>query len=222
MDLVKISGNIEKRAGTENAVALNVSSHTVGKVDHGLSWVCLVCVVVDNRGLVEGIVGTHWIQALIPVNMASQVSINLVLEQDAFESIADIGLVRGDLGAVHRAMTHDNDPRSLGAVDAGQILLEPLELLVGGVGLPVTTVNGTEWAGVSDEGLALGGQGLVGLFVADEWPRWAVWEIGLGLDRDKVANTVVERVPEVADTTTLSSWHAESMLIGSEISSFVS
>lgn len=115
-------------------------------------------------------------------------------------------------------MAHNDKPWGLGAVDGSQILEEPLVLLVVLV-LSNVAVDCTEWATVGDESLAFGGVGLVALDIAGERPLWAVWEVGLTIDGNEMSQTVIEGVPEVANTTSLGSGHAESVLVGGEITS---
>jgi len=49
---------------------------------------------------------------------------------------------------------HSNDPRGSGAINLGEILLEPLDLTVGSVVAPAS-IDGTEWTSIGDEGFAL-------------------------------------------------------------------
>ena len=114
-------------------------------------------------------------------------------------------------------MAHGDDPRGLGAVDGGEILLKPLVL---GVGLGVGVVGqGAEWTAVGDVSLALGrGIGACALGVTDERPLRAVCEIGLTVKGDEMGKTVVKRVPHVSNTAGLLAGHAEAMLVGSEVS----
>lgn len=130
-------------------------------------------------------------------------------------------LVGGVCRAVHGTVTHGNDPGSLLAVHALQILLQPLVLLIGLVVLDAA-VDSTEGTTVSDEGLGLLGVGLVAGEILSKGPLGAVGEVGFTVDGDEVGKTVVERVPEVADTAGLLTGHAETVLVGSEVSMHLS
>lgn len=86
-------------------------------------------------------------------------------------------------------MQANNNPRGFFAVDTGKILLKPLNLFVGI----------SERAAVSPR---------IG---ASKFIRGlnAHWEVSLGVDGDKMRETVVEGVPEVAIATRFIGWHAE-------------
>ena len=202
-------------------MALNVSGHTVDDVSHRLALVDIVGVVVLDGRSVDGSVTAEGQKTLVPVDVTSEVGIDTVLKHEGLECVTNVLLVGRDLGAVHWAVTVDEDPWSLAAVYAGKILGEPVVLLVGLVGVDAA-VDVAEWTTVSDECLVLGWEGLVASKVASEWVLWAVWEVGLGVDADEVGKAVVERVPEVADTTTLGTWHAEAVLEGGEVSMLIS
>lgn len=115
-------------------------------------------------------------------------------------------------------MPIDEDPWSLFAVDLGEILGQPLILLISLVVFPVVAIDTAEGTTVGNEGLGFSGKGLVALDVADKGPFGTVCEVCLGVDADEVGETVVERVPEVTDTATFDSGHAESVLEGCEVS----
>lgn len=117
-------------------------------------------------------------------------------------------------------MGHGDDPGGLGAVDGGEVVLEPLVL---GVGLGVGVVSqGTEGAAVGDEGLALGGVLALALGITNEGPLRAEGEVGLAVERDEVREPVVERVPHIADAAGLIAGHAEAVLVGREVSIIIS
>jgi len=85
---------------------------------------------------------------------------------------------------------HGNDPGSLGAVDGSKILREPVDLLEGGV-VGVASVDVTEWTTVSNKGLLLCREGLVGQCadVSNEGVFWGL--IALRLENAKIAYRIV-------------------------------
>lgn len=195
----------------------DISSHSVDDVSDRFAFVGVVGIVVFDGSSVDGAVGAKRKEAFVPVNVAGEVSIDAVFEHQFFESVADVLLVGGGLTAVHGAMAVDEDPGSLFAVDGGEIFGQPLVLLVGFVVFPVVVVDATERTAVGDEGLCFGRQSLVAFDVTDEGPFGAVGEVRLGVDTDEMGETVVEGVPEVADTATFLSGHAEAVLEGCEV-----
>jgi hypothetical protein len=102
-----------------------------------------------------------------------------------------------------------------------KILSQPLVLLISLVIFPVVAINATERTAVCDEGLSLGRESLVALDITDKRPLGTVCKVCLGVDADEVGKTIVEGVPEVTNTTTLDSGHAESMLEGCEVSTII-
>lgn len=140
-----------------------------------------------------------------------------MLQHQTFKRIADIGLVRRRLGAVHGPVTHDNDPGRLGTVHTGEIIGEPLILLVVLLGLPAA-VNGAEGSAVGDVRLVLRRVRLIAGEVAHKRPLGTIWVVGLAVDGDEVGQAVVERVPKIADAARLCTGHAEAVLIGSVVS----
>lgn len=113
-------------------------------------------------------------------------------------------------------MAHHNNPRSQRAVDACQIGLEPLVLLIGLVVIDAT-INTTKWAAVGNVGLALLRESLVAAKIASEWVFGALGEIGLTVKSDEVCQSVIERVPEVANTTSQITRAPETILVSSEV-----
>lgn len=205
-------------AGAELRVALDIAGHAVDNVGHGLAGVGLVSVVVDDGGGVDLAVSERE-KALVPVDVTGEVSVDAILEHKSLEGGADMLLVGRVGGAVHGSVAHDDDPGSLGAVDTLEVLLQPLVLLVGlGVG---HVGNAAEGTAVSDVGLRLRGVSLVAGEILGERPLGAVGVVGFSVHRDKVGETVVEGVPEVADTAGLLTGHAETVLVGSEVSTTV-
>lgn len=118
-------------------------------------------------------------------------------------------------------MAHGNDPWSLGSIDAIKIPGQPLIL---GIGLVVVVVamHSTKWSTISHVGLVSRGQCLVALDVPCEGPLRTTGIIGFAVDGDKVSKTVVEGVPEIANTASFGSRHTETVLVGSEVSVVVS
>lgn len=127
--LVEHSGVVQSCIGVDAAVRLDVASHTVHNRGQGLAGTGRICVVVDNVRADNGQV-VHWPDALVPVDVASEVSVNVVFEQNWLEGVAHVGLVRGDLRTVHGTMSHSEDPRRRCAVDRCKVLSQPGELLV--------------------------------------------------------------------------------------------
>lgn len=158
-----------------------------------------------------------WFDDDLPRN----VRVNTVLEHQALKCLADMQLVRGVGRAVHGTVAHGNDPGSLLAVHALQIILQPLVLLIR-LGVLDAAVDSTEGTTVSDEGLRLLGVGLVAGEILGKGPLGAVGEVGFTVDGDEVGEAVVERVPEVADTAGLLTGHAETVLVSSEVSMHLS
>lgn len=114
-------------------------------------------------------------------------------------------------------MAHHKDPRRLLAVDAGQVLLQPLDLLVGLVVLPLVVGDLAKGAGVGDEGLVLRRQGLAAGQVAQEGILGRVGIVRLAVDRDEVSQSIVEGIPEVAHASRLGARHAETVLVGGKV-----
>jgi hypothetical protein len=215
--LVQHIGDIQLRlVATKHTVTLNVARHTVDDVRHGDPRVRVVGVVVLDRRHVDRALA-HGEHALVPVDVAGEVGVYAVLQEQAFERVAHVLLVGGGLGAVHWPVAHGEDPGRLFAVDAGQVFGEPLVLFVVLVVFPAA-VHGAERAAVGDEGLLLGGESFISFEVACEGPFGAVSEVGFAVQGDEVGEAVVEGVPEVADSAGLLARHAEAVLVGGEVS----
>ena len=201
----------------QHAVTLNVACHTVDNMRHRNARVGVVRILVLDRSLVDRAVDAKGEQTLVPVDVAGEVSVNAVLEEQALERGAQVFLVGCCFGAVHWPVAHGEDPRSFLAVDAGEIFGEPLVLLVGLV-VFVATGHCAEGAAVGDESFACGGKGLVAFDIVGERFLWAVGEVGFAVEGDEVCEAVVEGVPEVADSAGLLAGHAEAVLVGGEVS----
>lgn len=206
VDLVENSGDVESRVS--RAVAFNVSSSTVDDVSYCLSRVREVCVVVDNGRVVNGVV-TDREHSLIPMNVSrlgfnvsfnldqynyhqetDHVSINTILEQKTLESVADVLLVGRNFGRVHGPVRHSNDPWGSGAVNLGEILLEPLNLAVGGIVAPAP-VDSTEWTRIGNEGFALLRESLIlAADITGERPLRRVSKVSLTIKRNEVGISV--------------------------------
>ena len=117
-------------------------------------------------------------------------------------------------------MTYDNDPRSLGTVDASEILGQPLVLSIGSDVL-VAAINSTKWPTVGNIGLAFRGVGLITREVSYKGILRAIGEVGLTVHSDKVGKTVVKGVPKVTYTASFGSWHSEAVLVGRKVSDIV-
>jgi hypothetical protein len=117
-------------------------------------------------------------------------------------------------------VAHDNDPRSLGTVDAGEILSQPLVLSICSV-VFVAAINSTKWPTVGNICLAFRGVGLIAREVSYEGILRAIGEVGLAIQGDKVGKTVVKGVPKVAYTASFGSWHSETVLVGRKVSDIV-
>lgn len=217
--LVQHGGDVEDLlAGVQDAVALQVAGHAVDDVSQGLAGSAVVGVVVDDALGDDGAVGAERLETLVPVDVAGEVGVNVVLEQEGLEGVADVALVRGSLGGVHGTMAHGNDPGGLLAVDGGKVLCEPLVLLVSLGVLVLVVVDLAEGARIGDKGLVLRGQDVLAADITDERPFGGVGEVGLTVNGDEVRETIVERVPEVANTASLSTRHAETVDVGGEVS----
>ena len=219
ISLVQNGSDVKNRlVCVQSAVRLNVASHTVDNVNHRLALIGVISVVILDGSSIDGTVATKREKALVPMNVTSKVSIHTILEHQCLECIANIALVGSGLTAVHGSVAIDEDPRSLAAVNLGEILGQPLILLISLVVFPIVAVDTTEGTAVGDEGLSLSGKSLVTFDVTDKWPLRTVCKVCLGVDADEVGKTVIERVPEVADATALDSGHAESVLEGGKVS----
>lgn len=134
--------------------------------------------VVKTVGV--GLVVIHGCEALIVVDMTKDGKIDVVLVKSGLEGV--LALPADILSAgVPWSVTSNNDPRSLATVNGGQILVEPIDLLIGirteRLGIFVTR---TVWLIRSNNTVA---------------------EVGFGVDLDKMDHAVVVRVPHVFFTT---------------------
>lgn len=117
-------------------------------------------------------------------------------------------------------MRHDKDPGSKGTVNLLQVRLEPLILLVS---LVVAIVADTaKWTTIGDVSFIFLRVSLIPTEVASERPFGAVDKVGLTIESNEVGQTVVEGIPEVANTTGFITGVPETMLISSEVSTQVS
>lgn len=140
---------------------------------HRFSGVGVISVIADDRLLVDLSIHIKRIQSLVPVNMASQIHINTMIDQDFLKGVSHVLLIRGSLRAIHRTMCHCDNPWSLISIDFGEIFLQPVVLFVRFV-LSVVTLDIAEWSAVGDVGVLL--LWLIGLAVGlcDEWILWAI------------------------------------------------
>ena len=215
---IQHSSNVENGlVRRQFTMRFDISSHSIDDVSDRFAFVGVVSVVILDGSSVDGAVGAKGEETLVPMDVAGKVSIDAVFEHQLFESVADVLLVGGRLTAVHGTMTIDEDPGSLFAVDGSEIFGQPLVLFISFVVFPVVVVDATERTAVGDEGLCFGRQSLVAFDVTGEGPFGAVGEVRLGVDTDEMGETVVEGVPEVADTATFLSGHAEAVLEGCEV-----
>lgn len=113
----------EALARTELRVTLNITSHTVDNVSDRLPGVGTVCILVEDRAAVEGAVTAHGPHTLVPVDVAGEIGINAMFQEQLFECVTEMHHVGGVGGRVHGAMAHDENPGGLLAVDAFQVLL---------------------------------------------------------------------------------------------------
>lgn len=129
-------------------MCLDVSCHTVDNVSEGFTGVGLVSVVVDDGCRVNGAVCAERPEAFVPVDVARDVQVNSIFEEQSLKSISHGHLVAGDGSRVHGTMGTGNNPRGLRAIDCSKIGLHPLVLLVSRVVECVVTpaLNVTEWA----------------------------------------------------------------------------
>lgn len=162
----------------KSAMALNIASHAVHNVDHRLAWACFVSVVVHDRVVVDRAADHHGPDTLVPVDVAREVHVDAVLNKDGLESISEVLLVGGALRAVHGAMTHGDDPGRLLPVNLGEVVLEPLELLVGLV-LGVVAFDVAEGTAIGYVGLVLSRHVGLAIGLGDERVFGTVWVVGL-------------------------------------------
>ena len=139
--LVQDGSVVQGCIGRNAAVRLDIASHSIDNRGQGLSGPSAIRILVDNVGADNGQV-VHWVDTLVPMDVAGKVRVNVVLEQKWLKGIANVGLVGRDFGAVHRTMSHGKHPRSGGTVDGSKILSQPGELLVRRRVLP-RTINVT-------------------------------------------------------------------------------
>jgi len=114
-------------------------------------------------------------------------------------------------------MAHYNDPRSLGTVNAGEIVGQPVILLIRSVNF-IATIDSSKWSTVSNICFVFRGVGLISRKISYEGVLRAVGKIRFTIDRDKMSEAIVKRIPEVAHTARLVSWHSEAILISGKVS----
>jgi hypothetical protein len=113
-------------------------------------------------------------------------------------------------------MAHCNNPWSNRAVNLFQIGLEPLVLLIGLVivNAAIDVAKGTT---VGDFSFVFLRECLVAGEISGKWPLGAVSIIGLTIESDEMCQSVIKRVPEVADATSLRTRVPETVLVSSEV-----
>lgn len=205
----------------QRTMTLNVSCCAIDNVRDTLARVGAVRVVVNHRAGIDGPVGTQRQQSFIPVDVAREVHIHLVLQQHALPSRAHIGLVARRLGTVHRPMAHRDNPRRLGTVDALQVIDQPLVLLVRSVVIDLVIVDGAKGTRVGDVGLVDRRVRFVGVRalgdVAEKRPLGGVDVICFTVEGDEVCEAVVVAIPHVAHAAGFYTRGAETVLIGGEV-----
>lgn len=123
MRIIKHSSDVERNlTRVKSAVAFDVACHSVDDMGHRDTGVGVVGVVVEDRRLIDGRVHAEREETFIPVDVAREVRINTIIEQELFKGRAEMCLVGRNLCAVHGTMRHGDDPRSLCAVDTGEII----------------------------------------------------------------------------------------------------
>lgn len=95
------------------------------------------CTVQDRRGcarVVEAVrvnrAVVHGREELVVVYVALVVEVDLVVVEDFLKRLLPSGEGFGAGRGVPRAVEADDDPRRLSAVDLGEVVLEPVDLLV--------------------------------------------------------------------------------------------
>lgn len=204
------------RARGEGGVRFNVTGHTVDDVSHGLARVGPVGVVVDDGAHVDGTVVANGEDTLVPVDVAREVGIDTVLEEELLESSAHAVLVARNLRRVHGTVAHGDNPGGLLAVNLGKVILEPLVLFVRLLDVNVAS-DGAKGARVGREGLVGGDLGLTLLEVLGKGSLGGVGVVSLTVEGDEVSKTIVEGVPEVGDTLGLGTRHTETVLVSSVV-----
>lgn len=101
--LVQHNCDVQDLAGVDAAVRLDVASHPIDECRQGFASSGSVGVVVNDVGLDNGLV-IHRPDTLVPMNVAGEVGINVVLDEERLESVAHILLIRGHLRGVHWSM----------------------------------------------------------------------------------------------------------------------
>lgn len=200
----------------QRTVTFNVTRCAIDQVRHALPRVGVERRVVHDGGSVNGPVHTQRVQSFVPVNVARNVHVHPVLEQDILPCRADVGLVARCLRAVHGPVAHGDDPRRLGAIDRLEVLDEPLVLFICRVVVDAVAVNLAKGTGIRHKSLVLERMRLVGVGPFRDFPGkgplGGVGKVGLAVERDEVGQTIVERVPEIADTAALGTGRTESVL----------
>jgi hypothetical protein len=64
-------------------------------------------------------------------SLPSNVEINLVLQKQLLKGFAKMFMVVATFGAIHRAMTHNDNPGRLASINTSKIFFQPLILLIG-------------------------------------------------------------------------------------------
>ena len=215
--LVEYGRIVLKVASVDATVRLNVAGHTIHNGGEGGTGAGSVRVVVNDI-LANDMSLIHWPDTLVPMDMSGEIGVDVEFDEKRLEELADSDLIRGFLRAVHWTMSHGEDPWSFLAVNAHEIMLQPVPLLVGFVFSPISSFDLAEWAAVSRISLFLSWQVLVrSSNIADERPFRTEWEVGFAVDGDEVRVAVVETIPKVADALGLVARHAEAVLICCEV-----
>jgi len=150
-------------------VCLNVSSHSIDDVGDGNTRVSSVSAVVDDGRVVDRAVANRE-HTFVPMNVAGNVQVDTVLEEETLKGVAHGLLVACDGSRVHGTVGASNDPRGLCAVDGGKVGLHPLVLLVGFVVERVVApaLDEAEGAGVVGECLCGDRSGVLAVGVCEE------------------------------------------------------
>lgn len=152
-----------RRLGAWSIRSLDVTSTTGNDVHRGLG-------VIHSVGVGDAIIDRR--ETLRVVDMSEHAQVHAVLVEDILERGLARGAAVAGAGAVPGSVAGNNHPRCHSAVNAGQVRLEEVGLLVGLAEGPAVQL-----------GRAVGSIGRIG-------------EVGLGVDHDDVGHAVFERVPE--------------------------
>ena len=86
---VKDCSNREARVSFESAVALNIASHAVDDMGHRDTRIGMVRVLAHDRFVIDASGLGQRIEALIPMDVPSQIHVHAVFDHKFFKGLAD-------------------------------------------------------------------------------------------------------------------------------------